>query len=521
MKKIITVLLCILMCMTVLSACQKQGEQGPQGEQGIQGAQGIQGDQGIQGEKGDKGDKGEPGEKGDTGASVQKVEFDEQGRLIITLSDGTVLDPVDVPEKPGCEHHYSDWYTVLVPTCTQVGLNLRFCQTCQITQNEMLEPFGHSYEAMIIPPTCTEQGYTSHTCLTCGDVVTDTYTDIIPCEQYYDCPHIVHYDRMTYVTFGDSITYGVDGTLDNWGLMPEPYPVLVGNLLGIAKVQNEAVSGATLCADSNRTNMTEKILAFKGDADIISVMLGVNDYAMNMPLGNWDSRDNTTVYGSLFMIAEHLTASYPDALIFFITPFPTTRAGGNGTYTVTDVAEAVKYVAAMYDIPVLDLHTLGKYEQEMVLPTNDGIHPSQEHFRTYTAPQIADFIDYCYADDTKTQTEQFVYRDHAKTGYVKNNGEIITQSKHFYCEISVEGIEKIVVAPPIASEYNPYDLHYVVYVAEDGSVTCYAPLDKSTPTVIEFDPDAKGTVYLNSFTDELNYLYVKDAIIVRRTAAEK
>lgn len=63
--------------------------------------------------------------------------------------------------------------------------------------------------------------------------------------------------------------------------------------------------------------------------------------------------------------------------------------------------------------------------------------------------------------------------------------------------------------------------HYVVYVAEDGSVTCYAPFDKSTPTVIEFDPDAKGTVYLNSFTDELNYLYVKDAIIVRRTAAEK
>ena len=84
-----------------------------------------------------------------------------------------------------------------------------------------------------------------------------------------------------------------------------------------------------------------------------------------------------------------------------------------------------------------------------------------------------------------------------------------------------EGIEKIIVAPPIASEYNTYGLHYVVYVAEDGNVTRYAPLDKSTPTVIELDPDAKGTLYLNSFTDELNYLYVKDAVIVRRTVTEE
>ena len=46
----------------------------------------------IKGEKGDKGDtgaQGEKGDKGDTGVGIEKVEFDENGDLVITLTDGT------------------------------------------------------------------------------------------------------------------------------------------------------------------------------------------------------------------------------------------------------------------------------------------------------------------------------------------------------------------------------------------------------------------------------------------------
>ena len=490
MKKTITILFALAMILTLvlaISSCRLQGDQGARGE------------------------------KGDTGASIEKVEFDEQGRLVITLTDGSVLDPVALPEKEECAHDFSEWYAVTAPTCTRIGLTLRYCRSCQYTQTASINPSGHTYTSVVTPPTCTEQGYTTHVCTACGTTVKDSYTAILPCEEYAECPHIPHYEKMTYVAFGDSITYGIDGTKDKWGPMPEPYPSLVGDILGIGTVQNKAISGATLCADSGQTNMTEKILSFNGHADIISVMLGVNDYQTNRPLGNADSRDNSTVYGSLFMIAEHLTANYSDALVFFITPFPTVRAGGNGAtgaYHVADVAEAVKYVAAMYGIPVLDLHTMGKYELEMVLPTNDGIHPSQEHFRTYTAPQIADFIKACSETDPSDQKITFDYPTNRKTGYATNAGQIITPTKHFYCEISAEGLKQIIIVPPTAGEYNPYNLHYVVYVAEDGSVTYYAPLNKSTPTVIDLGEDAKGTVYFNAFTDELNYIYVKEAILI-------
>ena len=41
--------------------------------------------------------QGEKGEKGETGAGIQSVEVDENGKLIITLTDGTVLPAIELP----------------------------------------------------------------------------------------------------------------------------------------------------------------------------------------------------------------------------------------------------------------------------------------------------------------------------------------------------------------------------------------------------------------------------------------
>ena len=88
------------------------GEQGLQGEKGEKGDKGDPGEQGLQGEKGDKGDpgeqglQGEKGDKGDPGASIERAYIDEDGNLILVLSDGTIVNagpigtavlPPDVP----------------------------------------------------------------------------------------------------------------------------------------------------------------------------------------------------------------------------------------------------------------------------------------------------------------------------------------------------------------------------------------------------------------------------------------
>ncbi|MBQ8358324.1 MAG: hypothetical protein IJX37_00215, partial [Oscillospiraceae bacterium] len=199
---------------------------------------------------------------------------------------------------------------------------------------------------------------------------------------------------LTYVAFGDSITYGIDGNYRSGDAnyrMASPYPTLVGETLGIKTVVNQGKSGATLCESPPRVNMTQNILNYTSNADIISVLLGVNDYSAKCSLGDMTSRDNTTIYGSLHMVAQHLTTTYPDAFIFFMTPFQCNNTVV-GAYELVDVVNAVKAVAAQYDIPVLDLYTNGKYELEMTVSPNDGVHPSQQHHITYTAPLICEFL---------------------------------------------------------------------------------------------------------------------------------
>ena len=66
----------------------------------------------AQGEKGEKGEQGEKGDKGDAGASIQKIEFDEFGRMIITLTDGTVLEPIDMGRNEKMQLSFDDYLEI-------------------------------------------------------------------------------------------------------------------------------------------------------------------------------------------------------------------------------------------------------------------------------------------------------------------------------------------------------------------------------------------------------------------------
>ena len=108
-----------------------QGIQGEKGDQGIQGVQGEKGDQGVQGEtgksayeiwlelgnegteeeflawlKGEAGEKGDQGIQGETGVGIEKVEYDENGDLKITFTDGSTQTVV-MPDKH--IHSFGGW----------------------------------------------------------------------------------------------------------------------------------------------------------------------------------------------------------------------------------------------------------------------------------------------------------------------------------------------------------------------------------------------------------------------------
>ena len=115
MKKRISLCLALVLALGVLTSCdmgdmdwiksiQRDPHNEDREEETIQVIQGEKGDKGDKGDRGEQGIHGVKGDKGDTGAGVEKVEFDEQGRLVITLTDGTVLAPVELPENPNEVH---------------------------------------------------------------------------------------------------------------------------------------------------------------------------------------------------------------------------------------------------------------------------------------------------------------------------------------------------------------------------------------------------------------------------------
>ena len=197
-------------------------------------------------------------------------------------------------------------------------------------------------------------------------------------------------DKAVYVAFGDSITFGAERSRQ-FAQMDDPYPKLVGEAFGFAEVRNMAVSGATLCKnDMGLCCMTDRILSYTGEADVISVMLGVNDWARGLPLGSFGDMSTDTVYGCLGLIAEHLRGIHGGAFSFMMTPFKSAQV--HDAYPLTDIVEAVKLTAHEYGIPVLDMYENGKYELEMHTEGSDGLHPTQDFIRRYAAPIIIEFL---------------------------------------------------------------------------------------------------------------------------------
>ena len=207
----------------------------------------------------------------------------------------------------------------------------------------------------------------------------------------------VDFSSLTFTAFGDSITYGADLIIG--GRVEKPYPTVVDEILGFKSYENKGVSGATLTTNTmGLTCMTNLITSYNLKTDIIGVLGGVNDFNRSLPLGDIDDRDKSTIYGALHVSMSYLTEYYNDAFVFYMTPYKEYFHGvlwsdiNSQGYNLEDVANAIKEVASIYNIPVLDLFTEGGFENVMYDDDCDGIHPNQKFITNEMAPFIANFI---------------------------------------------------------------------------------------------------------------------------------
>jgi hypothetical protein len=154
----------------------------------------------------------------------------------------------------------------------------------------------------------------------------------------------------------------------------------------------------------------------------------------------------------------------------------------------------------------------------MYQPQNDGIHPTYKHHKEYTAPIVSEFIVKNYTRDFENEVEEalpegtILYQQQLLTqGFYYTNGTLASNSKHKHFSLPAEGIDTITVTPVKAGVNN--GLCYVVHIAEDGTVTGYAPIHITDQTVIRLNGEASGTIYFNVFGPDEGYIYVDQAIV--------
>ena len=153
-----------------------KGDTGAQGEKGDTGAQGEKGEQGEQGIQGEKGDKGDTGAQGEQGVGIEKVEYDANGDLKITFTDGTT-QTVEMPEQE--EHvHTGEWTNFGAENVPcENRLFFRVCEECKEVEWKKGAYSDHDFTTVTIEPTCQAGGYDTKTCEICGKVETVNPTE--------------------------------------------------------------------------------------------------------------------------------------------------------------------------------------------------------------------------------------------------------------------------------------------------------------------------------------------------------
>ncbi len=115
------------------------------------------------------GENGANGADGADGVGVADVRV-EGGVLIVELTNG---EEIDCGAVSACTHRFSDWETVLEPTCTSVGYSRRTCADCGYTEYEFSEALGH--DVRLYQPLHSPSAH-SGSCERCGVHVQQRHT---------------------------------------------------------------------------------------------------------------------------------------------------------------------------------------------------------------------------------------------------------------------------------------------------------------------------------------------------------
>lgn len=186
-----------------------------------------------------------------------------------------------------------------------------------------------------------------------------------------DNEEVVKIKKISFL--GDSITYGAK--CDD--LNKDPYPYLLGKMIGAETVVNNSISGTALSQDNEYgKSFVNRYSELDKDSDLIIVMGGTNEMLFGNPLGNIKSTDTSTTYGALKELAFGLKHEYPNSKIVFCTLLKE-KTGGE---PLGKIANAIKEVCEVCDISCIDVYNSKEcdFTNDTSEYMGDGLHPNSK-----------------------------------------------------------------------------------------------------------------------------------------------
>ena len=202
-----------------------------------------------------------------------------------------------------------------------------------------------------------------------------------------------------WVLFGDSFSDGINGE----------YGAVVRDKLSLNTVTTLAVSGHKM---SQQLTVLDNTLSsnynYFDSYQIVSVLIGINDFAQNTTLGDRTSSiGSNTFAGYMKDFIETILTATPEVKLYFLSPPEgngagvTYQAANTAGWKLKDLSLLMSQICSDYSIQFIDLFSLSKFNLQTIgTYTSDGLHPNSAG-SLYLGGIIAHaFINNCNSDIT-------------------------------------------------------------------------------------------------------------------------
>lgn len=187
--------------------------------------------------------------------------------------------------------------------------------------------------------------------------------------------------------FGDSITAGYitsDTVTDNGWVS------LIRDKLGLAKTYNKGRGGHCLTSVVSATNNMLNVFRNENPASkYLFFAIGTNDYGQQADIGEWDSTDESTMYGALNALFFDINERFSDREIIFVLPI--NRADGNPAHpfrTLDEYRQAIYKKCIANGASVINGADFGfpasPVDELAEVLFGDGLHPSEAGYKLFS-----------------------------------------------------------------------------------------------------------------------------------------